>query len=189
MATLALLRGLTRGKSAVGDALARGFRVPLNTYTRQEGAGAVRASRTPTANTQTYTAKGAGTWGNNISVTTVVGSLGVSVTFAASTGHPTVTVTAPATATLAANQAVVNAVNAHPTASALVTATLAGTGDAAHAATGPLALQNGANGSGSAERVYVPVTNRATFPVDLDDPKVERVLGRNKNKWVVLDLV
>lgn len=182
MATLVKIKGLERGNSAVGSGfVARGFRIPAGT---QYPAG-VKASLTPTANTQTYTAKYGGTYGNAIRIQTAVGTLAVSVSYAASTGDPTILVTAPATATLVANQAVVAAVNAHAEASQFVTASIAGTGAAAHAVVAAAPLSGGTN-VGTAQPFYRAVNNKSLVVVDVDDPAVARVLVRSKGRWISL---
>lgn len=185
MATLVKLRGLNRVNTAGTGAVIsnRGFRV-RDALGLQYPAG-VKASLTPTANTQTYTAKYGGTYGNSISVQTVVGTLGVNVTFASGTGLPTVVVTAPATATLAANQAVVAAVNAHPTASQYVTASIAGTGAAAHAAVAATALSGGTN-VGTAQTIERTLAGAVTVIVDLDDAFTLRQLRRNQAQYISL---
>jgi hypothetical protein len=183
MPTLVKIKGLDRGPSAVGgDLLARGFRVPSNS---QQFPAGVKASRTPTAATQTYTANYGGTFGNSISLTTVVGTLGVAVTYAANTGAPTITVTAPATATLAANQAVVAAVNAHPEASQFVTASVAGAGTTAHAATGPAALAGGTD-VGTGQAIYRNVGSKALVVVDVDNAETAKMLRRNAGRYISL---
>jgi hypothetical protein len=185
MATLVKIKGIDRGPSAVGSDLAtRGFRVPAGLG--QQFPSGVKASYTPTANTQTYTANYGGTYGNNFRVQTAVGTLAVSVSYAASTGYPTVLVTAPATATLAANQAVVAAVNAHAEASQYVTASVAGTGAAAHAVVAATALSGGTD-VGTGQAIFRLVNNKVgPVIVDVDDPATAKVLRRNGYRFVSL---
>jgi hypothetical protein len=185
MATLLKIRGLDRG-TASGDSpvvARRGFRVP-SALGKQFLSG-VKASLTPTANTQTYTAKYGGTWGNSVRIQTATGTLAVSVSYAASTGVPTILVTAPATATLAANTAVVNAVNAHAEASQLVTASIAGTGAAAHAVVAATALSGGTD-VGTGQSIYVRTNQSATALVDADDPATAKMLRRNAGRFISL---
>jgi len=189
MATLVKIKGLRRAR-AVGDVQGvmsgRGMRV--RSALGDAYPAGVKATRTPTANTQLYTAKQGGTYANAILITTVVGTLGVAVTYAASTGVPTITITAPATATLAANQAVVAAVNADPTAGQLVTASIAGTGAAAHAANGPTAMSGGTN-VGTGQALYLRINGGALAIVDVDDPRVASALRRaNPTDWISLGL-
>jgi hypothetical protein len=184
MATLVKIRGLDRGPQVVGGDMApRGLRV--NSGLGQQFPSGVKASLTPTANTQTYTALYGGTYGNNIRVATAVGTLGVTVAYTAATGQPTITVTAPATATLAANQAVVAAVNAHPEASLYVVASVNGTGAAAHAAVGAANLTGGTD-VGTGQPIVRLLNNRATIVVDVDDPATAKALRRNAGRWVSL---
>lgn len=184
MATLVKIHGLDRGPQVVGgDLAARGFRV--NSGLGQQFPAGVVASLTPTANGVTYSAKNGGTYGNGTRITTVVGSLGVATTFTASTGQPLVTVTAPATATLAANQAIVAAVAADPVASQFVTAATSGTGAAANAATGPTNLAGGTD-VGTGQPIVRVLNNKTLAIVDVDDPATAKALRRNAGRWVSL---
>src|SRR6476469_182267 len=182
MATLLKVRGLDRGSQVVGGDIApRGFRV--NSGLGQQFPSGVKASLTPTANSVTFTSNYAGTYGNNFRITTVVGSLAVSTAYAAGTGFPTITVTAPATATLAANQAIVAAVAADPQASQLVTASVAGTGAAANAAAGPTNLAGGTD-VGTGQPIVRVANNKTIVIVDVDDPATAKALRRNAGRWV-----
>lgn len=185
MATLVKIKGIDRGPSAVGsDMASRGFRIPQGLG--QQFPSGVKASYTPTAATQTYTANYGGTQGNNIRVQTAVGTLAVTVSYASSTGYPTILVTAPATATLAANQAVVAAVNAHPEASQFVTASIAGAGTTAHAAVAATALSGGTD-VGTGQAIYRLVNNKVgPVTVDVDDPATAKLLRRNAGRFVSL---
>lgn len=188
MATLVKIRGLDRGKSVVSDGSVtggsyRGFRIP-------QGMGlyypaGVKATLTPTANTQSYTALYGGTYGNAIKVQTATGTLAVSVSYAAGTAVPTILVTAPATATLAANQAVVAAVNAHAEASQWVVAAIAGTGAAAHAVVAATNLATGTN-VGTGQPIYQNVSTKVTSIVDVDDAATQKVLKRNQYRYISL---
>lgn len=183
MPTLVRIRGLDRGPSAVGsDMSSRGFRLPL---AEQQFPGGAKATLTPTANTQTYTALNGGTFGNAIRVQTIVGTLGVAVTYTAGTGAPLIAVTAPATATLAANQAVVAAVNAHAEASQFVLASVAGTGAVAHFAVAATNLSGGTN-VGTGQPQYRIINNRSTVTVDVDLPEVAKMLRRNAGRFISL---
>lgn len=186
MATLVKLKGLDRGDSAVNSGTvgpARGFRVPAGT----QFPSGVKASLTPTALTQTYTALYGGTYGNSIKVQTATGTLAVSVSYASSTGAPTILVTAPATGTLAANQAVVAAVNAHAEASQFVVASVAGAGTGAHATVAATNLTGGTD-VGTGQPIYRTLTNKALVVVDVDDPAVAKVLRRSAGRYVSLGL-
>jgi hypothetical protein len=183
MPTLVKIRGLDRGPSAVGgDLLSRGFRVPLAELAYPAG---VKASLTPTAATQTYTALQGGTFGNAIRIQTAVGALAVSVTYAAATGAPTILVTAPATGTLVANQAVVAAVNAHAEASQFVVASVAGAGTGTHAVVAATNLSGGTN-VGTGQQQFRIVNNRSTFVVDVDEPQTAKMLRRNAGRFISL---
>jgi len=188
MATLVKIRGLDRGDSAVGSGTAmsagnRGFR--LKSGLGKQFPSGVKASLTPTALTQTYTARYGGTYGNAIKVQTANGTLAVSVSYTATTGAPTILVTAPATGTLAANQAVVAAVNGHAEASQYVVASVAGAGTGAHAVVAATNLAGGTD-VGTGQNIYVPVNNRSTAIVDIDDAETARTLRRNTNRFLSL---
>lgn len=184
MATLVKIKGLERGHSAVGaGSAARGFRVPSGQGLQYPSG--VKASLTPTANSVTFTALYGGTYGNSIQVATAVGTLAVAVTYAASTGNPTITVTAPATANLAANQAIVAAVNAHAEASQFVVASVAGTGAAANAAVAAAPLSGGTN-VGTGQPINRVVNNKSLVVVDVDDAATARALIRAKGRWISL---
>lgn len=188
MATLVKIRGLDRGKSVVADGTVgppRGFRIPGG-FGQQFPLGA-KATLTPTTNTQSYTALYAGTYGNAIKVQTAVGTLAVSVTYAAGTAVPTILVTAPATATLAANQAVVAAVNANFEAAQWVVAAIAGTGAAAHAAVAATNLASGTN-VGTGQPFYINVASKTTSIIDIDEPQTAKTLRRNVGRYVSLGL-
>lgn len=201
MATVVKLRGLDRGKSVVSDGSPtsgsyRGFKVPSALGSSYTGGTSVAASRTIGASNAavTYTSKIGGAAGNNITVaqvdpTTNNATLSVVVTYASTTGYPTITVngaTDGASALTSTATQVAAAVNADPEASQFVTAAAGGTGALAIVAGGASALTSGANGTGTAEVFYQKVTNKATALVDVDDPKTQRVLKRNANRWVSL---
>jgi hypothetical protein len=191
MAYLAKIRALPRG-SASGDVSVmkgRGVRVPsgLGPYFP----AGVKASLTPTANSVTFTALYGGTWGNSLRVQTIVGTLAIGAPSAinATTGFPDFTVTAPATATLAANQAIVAAVNSDPFMSQYIVASIAGTGAAANGAVAMTALSGGTN-SGTGQTFWVRASgvagNAGTAIVDLDNTLTARQLRRQNSAFVVV---
>lgn len=187
MATLLKIRGLDRDVASGESVPPRGFRVASQYKQAQGGSGTAKATLTPTANSVKFDAKYAGAWGNNVRVATASGSLAVAVSYAASTGHPTITVTAPATATLAANQAIVAAVNADPIASQFVTASVAGTGAAANAAVAAANLATGSDGTGaSLYPIYIRVSGQQVQIIDIDNQETARNLRRNNGRFVSL---
>ena len=194
MATLVKIKGLDRGINSadlttVGRSY-RGIRVKAPYQQAQGGSGTAKATLTPNTNSVSFTANSAGTWGNNVSIVTAVGTLGVATTYAATTGYPTITVTAPATATVAANTAIVSAVNNDPVASQYVTAALAGTGAAANAGQSTATLASGSNGSGAVlNPIWIKAAQNAPVVVDVDDPQNVRVLRRNYNRFISLGAV
>jgi hypothetical protein len=184
MATLVKIAGLDRaGATADAPILSRGDRgFRIKSALSPIDRGGTAASYTPTATTVTFTAVEAGAWGNNVQVQAATGTLAVSTTFAATTGYPVILVTAPATATLAANKLIVAKVNADPTASQYVVAKIAGAGTSAWAAVSATNLTSGAAGSTTPTTdtaLYVYVNNGAIAVVDITDPLVARVLRRN----------
>lgn len=192
MATYLKVKGLSRD-AAIGDSsVMRGRGLRLRTPFKQAegGTGTVRATYTPTANVVTYTASAAGAWGNNVSVVHATGGAAtpvVTVTYpTAGSPNPTITVTGTAATTAAS---VVSAVNGHPVAGNLVTASINGTGAGTFAAVATTALSTGSDGAGS---TLYPIHVRATGAagavavVDVDDPYVQRTLRRNANLWVSL---
>lgn len=185
MATLAKIRGLPRG-SAAGDAgvmRGRGLRVTSGLGLVFDGG--VKAALTPTANSVTFTAVAGGVWGNSLRVATAVGTLAVSVAYNATTGFPTFTVTAPATATLAANQALVAFANGNPEFANYLVASVAGTGAAANAAVAAANLTGGTD-VGTGRRLLVRTAANASVIVDLDDSAVAKVLRRSAGNYNVI---
>jgi hypothetical protein len=190
---LVQIQGLDRPNQAADTPAARlrGLRVPTQYKQAQDTPGTAYASITPTANSVTFTATEPGAWGNNIRVATAVGTLGVALTYdtLANGGRPIITVTAPATATLAANQAIVAAVNGSPVA-AFVTASINGTGAAANAA---VAAASAAGGSDGTAPTYYPVWQHTTwgFPVvvDIEDPLTAKLLKRGSYRYTSLGAV
>jgi len=199
MATIVKIKGLERG-SAPGDGSAtagsyRGFRVPVgNLGTNYLGGTSVKANLTigTLTNGVVYTSKIGGAAGNNIEVAVVSSGggsavLSVVTTYAATTGYPTITITA---GSATAASALVTAVNADATASQYISAAPFSTGAGttlAAAAAAP--LENGDNGTGTAEIFALKVTNKAPVLVDVDDPKVQRVLKRNPGRYISLGAV
>jgi hypothetical protein len=194
MATNVKIRGIDRGKSAVSDgsvSALRGFRVKSSLGNSVTGGTSVKASLTigATTNGAVYTAKIGGAAGNNIQVgVTQSGGtatvLSVVTTYAATTGYPSIVITAGSTCT---PNTIVAAVNADPVASQFITAAPLTTGDGTTlAAAAASALTSGADGTGTAEAFYVKVTNKATVVVDVDEPKTARTLKRNGYRFVSL---
>ena len=194
MPTLVKIRGLARAQAAAGDGSVmkgRGVRLP-SVYTAYNGAGSVKATLSMTANTVQYAAVAGGTWANALLITHVVGGSApsVAVTYASGTGVPTITVTAPATATLAANLLVVAAVNNDPVAGQFVVCSILGTGATAHTAGGPTALGgtvSGANDtSGGGYPLLIRAVQNGTIVVDVDNAKTARTLRRSDWNFVSL---
>lgn len=204
MATLLKIRGLDRGdavsRTAAGSVVAgKGFRVPSGNLTQVVGAtGAVRGVLARGAGNAavTYTANWFGASGNNVQVAHVAqaGTLprSIVVTYAASTGYPTITVN-PATTAGAINagetaDVIAAAVNADPVASQYVTATSAAAGTATTvtaAAAAPLAT--GADGTlGTTQALYFIANSRTLVVVDLDDTTTRKMLRRNTGRYVSL---
>lgn len=140
MTTLVKIRGLDRttGTAATGavgsDMVAHGFRVPsgfgLQYPSGNKAFEIVGTVGAPNA-AVTYTAKGAGTWGNNIQVvhaTPTGTSIGIAVAYNSTAPYVTITVTPAATGALAHAADTANAVNQHAVASQYVIASLPGTG-------------------------------------------------------------
>lgn len=190
MATLLKIRGLERGDSAVasGSALSRGirgFRVKSG-YGLQYPAG-VKATSSGGSGTSKVivTAKYGGTWANNHVFTYAsggsAGAISIAVTFASSTGIPTVTYTCGSGVTAAQ---VVTALNADPFVAGLYTASL----DSSGAGTTLVSAGTLASGtdSGTGQPIYVPVNNKATAVIDIDDAATARTLRRNYNRVVYL---
>lgn len=188
MAYLAKLRGLPRGSQAGDSSLIKGRGLRVNSGLGLAFDSGVKAALTPTANSVTFTAVAGGTWANAITVQTIVGALAIAVTFNATTGTPVIAVTAPATATLAANQAIVAAFNADPIAGQYVIASVAGTGAAANAAVGAAALSTGTTGTnvGTGRPLWLRVWQGAMVIVDLDSPLTSKVLRRSAGNYTVV---
>lgn len=201
MATLLKIRGLDRGTSqGVGGGasgtkmLTSGFRVKSGVLSPSvTGGTSVKASRvtgTGATNQITWTARTGGATGNGISVVVAAasgaaGTATFAVTFAAGTGLPTITAT-PGTGTTAAQLAAL--ANADPQVSQYVTAAPTdGTGAGTSLTQTVLALQSGANGTGTSENFYHNVNAYGQgVVVDVDDPQTQRVLQRNKHRYVSL---
>ena len=189
MATLVKIRGLDRGDSAVASGTAmsagdRGFRVKSGYG--QQFPGGVKATATGGLTTSgiVVTAKYGGTWANGHTVNVSQGGSGtgtVTVSYGAGTGVPTYTVTGAGTMT-ALNA--VNALNADPGFSALYTAAPLSTG-AGTTLVSPGALASGTN-VGTGQQIYVPVNNKRTAIVDIDDAETARTLRRNYNRVISL---
>ncbi len=193
MATKVKIRGLDRGDSAVASGTSisagnRGFRVKSG-FGSQYPSG-VKATATGGAgnNATTVTAKYGGTWANGHVFTYAAGSadhvVSIAVTFGAGTGVPTVTYTAGTLATIAE---IVAALNADPFVSSLYTASTAGNGTG----TTPVSAGTLASGTnvGTAQDIYVPVNNKRTTIVDIDDYQTARTLRRNYNRVISLGQV
>jgi hypothetical protein len=191
MAYLAKIKGYQRANAAADTPVlrARGVRVPSGLGS-QFPSGA-KATYVPTANGVAYTAIYGGTWGNSLRVQTAIGALAITAPSAinATTGFPDFLVTAPATATVAANQAIVAAVNADPYMSQFIVASLSGTGAAANAAVAVTALSTGTN-VGTGQPIWVRATQgtgqTGTAIVDLDNALTARMLRRQEGAYKVV---
>lgn len=190
MATLVKIRGLDRGDSAVasGTVLSvgdRGFRVASGYGLQYLSGVKATASNGATNGILRITAKYGGTWANGHAVTVSLGGSGtgtVTLALAAGTGVPTYTVTGGAAMTAAQAAA---ALNADPSFSVLYTAdNSTGTG-ASVATAGTITLASGTN-VGTGQPIYVPVNNKRTAIVDIDDAATARTLRRNYNRVISL---
>lgn len=190
MATIVKIRGLDRGDSVVASGTAmssgdRGFRVKSG-YGLQFPSG-VKATATGGATTSgvTVTAKYGGTWANGHTFTLVAGganhTVTIVVTFAATTGVPTYTYNA---GTLTTANELVTALNADPSFSSLYTAAPLSTG-VGTTLVSVGALASGTN-VGTGQSIYVPVQNKRTTLVDIDDSETSRTLRRNTNRFLSL---
>jgi len=193
MATLVKIRGLDRGDSAVasGSALSRGirgFRVKYAGVKQYPSGVKATATGGTSTNGMVVTAKYGGTWANGHTFTYAAGSadtnVSIAVTFAASTGVPTVTYTAGTNATVAQ---IVTALNANPFVASLY-AVSSLTSGAGTSPVSPGALATGSD-VGTGQDIYVPVNNKATAIVDVDDAQTSRTLKRNTNRFVSLGQV
>jgi hypothetical protein len=198
MATVVKIRGLDRSNSnaVAGDGSAtggsyRGFKVPSTLGPTVTGGTSVKASLAVGSGTNgvTYTSKIGGVKGNDITIvqSAAAGTFSVAVTYAASTGKPTITVVPKTGETI--NQLIAQ-VNADPAAAQFVTASPVSDGLGTTPATqAGAALANGANGTGTSEPFYQSVNSKSTVLVDLDDQKTVRNLKRNANRWISLGQV
>lgn len=201
MATLVKIRGLSRGKgvSAAGVADAtllgsRGLRVPSAIGTVYLVGGTKASVNVGTGGVVTFTAKYAGTWANG----TATAGLGIALVAGAGSGNlgpgtVTITGTSPSKhhalsfaidsgVSTAAN--VVAAMNADPVLSQYGVASVQ-TGGAV-TAQAEQQLASGANGTDAGQSLIVTASNRSTALVDVDDPKVARILRRSDYGWVSL---
>jgi hypothetical protein len=200
MATLVKLRGLDRATTATpnsaasgGEMFRSGFRVKSGVLSPSvTGGTSVKASRvtgTGATNQITWTARTGGVTGNNISITVAAasgtaGTATFAVSHVASTGLPSITAT-PGTGTTAAQLA--SLANKDPEVSQYVTAAPTdGTGAGTSLTQTILALQSGANGTGTSEPFYLTANSKSTVVVDLDDAATQRMLYRNKARYVSL---
>jgi len=186
MATVVKIRGLDRSDNTGGSATGgsyRGFKVKSALGPSVTGGTSVAASKT--LGTLKFTSKIGGAAGNNIQAALVTGGTAtpaVTVTYASTTGYPTVTSTQTAGVTEAV---VVAAINADPIASQFVTASTT-SGGTAFTAGAAGALSSGANGTGTSEPFYQSVNSRSTVLADVDDQVTVRTLKRNANRWISL---
>lgn len=205
MSKLVLITGLQHGRKTgdAGPASVRGFRVK-SALGRQYSNTSDAVAATLTSGSLTYTANYKGTYANNITINENVTGSGTAVTvstaWAATTGYPTITISANTSAT---NAGVAAAVNADPIARQLVTATTisgsetfsaitnTGSGDAR-------ALSGGSNGTATdkeppygilGEPLWFRVTDGVTVVVDADDRVVQRSLQRNNWRYISLGAI
>lgn len=199
MATLVKIHGLDRANSA-GDAsvlATRGFRLPLSLKRAEGGTSMVTATLVSGAGNSaiTFNARYPGAWGNNITVAIVAAGTNprsIVVTYpSAGSAAPTITINlATTTGTPNASEtsaSVAASVNADPAAANFVTATAGGTGLGVVAAAAGAALATGADGTGSTlSPIYARASAGNVLVVDVDDPKVSKLLRRNNGRFVSL---
>ena len=209
MAKLVLITGLQRGNPITydtatasgiysvgedGPASVNGFKIK-SALGRQYSFDSTAVKATLVSGTITYTANYAGTYGNNITVDTALGSaITVATTWAATTGYPTILITVP-TGTRA--DAAAQALNSDPVASQLITASYASASALVYnISANPLA--GGTNGPTldaeppygvAGEPIYLRVTDKVTLVVDVQDRVVQRSLQRNNWRYISLGAI
>jgi hypothetical protein len=212
MAKLVLITGLQRGNpisydtataSGIystgedGPAAVNGFKIK-SALGRQYSFDSTAVKATLTDGALTFTANYAGTYGNNITVDTALGSSGsattVVTTWAATTGYPTILITVPS-GTRA--DAAAQALNSDPVSTQLITASYA-SASALVTNISATALSTGTNGSTldaeppygvAGEPIYLRVTDKVTLVVDVQDRVVQRSLQRNNWRYISLGAI
>jgi hypothetical protein len=193
MATYVKLRGLSRGAggSDVSVMKGRGIRVPYPALMSPAGvkASVIRGQTSP--GRVTFTANQGGTWANGganaglaAALTTGAGTGNVVVSVALSgTGIGLLTITVQIDDGVTTAAAAAAAVNQHPVASQLVTATASTAGALTAQAAGNLAS---GTDSGTGQRFFVRLAQNTTFVVDVDDSYTARALRRADYGYVSL---
>lgn len=196
MSTLLKIRGYDRGESAVGaDLLPRGFKVKDAIGLQYPGGAKASLSTnlTGTNNDLVFTALYGGTYGNGIKIEYLDPSannaaLSISVSYQSGTAKPTITVnlaTGSGGAISSTAALITAAVRANAMAAKLVTVVNKVSNDGTGIVTA-LSATNLSSGTdvGTGQVIFRLVNNTQTVVVDVDDPVTNRVLKRNRFRFV-----